>query len=68
MILTQSILIKDEDDEPLLDLTKSYFIETSLHGLKYLTEAKRKSVERFFWMIAIVISWVFAGYMIYKVK
>ncbi len=41
--------------------------ETSLHGLKYITESLRHSVERIFWLVTIVVAWAFAGYLIYKV-
>ena len=30
---------------------KSYFAETSLHGLKYITEDDRHPVERILWVI-----------------
>ena len=42
-------------------------MDTTLHGLKYITERRRHVLERFFWIVTVVIAWIFAGYMIYKV-
>ena len=34
---------------------KSYFAETSLHGLKYITEDDRHPVERVLWIILFFV-------------
>ena len=49
---------------------KSYFAETSLHGLKYITEEDRHPVERILWIIlfalgvALEISFMVPGELI----
>lgn len=35
----------------LLKYVKSYFAETSLHGLKYITEDDRHPLERILWVV-----------------
>ena len=35
---------------------KSYFSETSLHGLKYITEDDRHTVERILWVILFTVA------------
>ena len=46
---------------------KSYFAETSLHGLKYITEDDRHPVERVLWVflffvgLALMITFMIPG-------
>ncbi len=49
------------------DITRKYFAETSIHGLKYIAEPGRHIVERIFWLVAVVSFAVTAGYLIYAV-
>ena len=47
---------------------KSYFAETSLHGLKYITEDDRHPVERILWIflffagVALMITFMIPGH------
>ena len=47
----------------------SDFTENStLHGVKYVGKRKRHWIERAFWVIAVLSSFLVCSYMIYKVK
>ena len=35
---------------------RSYFSETSLHGLKYITEDERHIIERIVWVVLFTVS------------
>ena len=41
-----------------------YLEQTTIHGLRYLSEGK-DLVEKFVWLIVVVISFSIAGYLIY---
>merc|ERR1739844_242910 len=58
---------KEEEDNPLVDIIKKYFIETSIHGPKYIFENKRHSCERLFWVFAVSIMASFGFYLIYQI-
>ena len=59
------------DDEDVsasaAEVGDKYMQETTLHGLKYITETRRHSLERLFWFVIIVIAWTCGAYMIYMV-
>ena len=55
-------------DNRFTDIVKKYFIETSIHGLKYICENKRHAVERIFWFIAVLTLTFCGGYLIYQVR
>lgn len=42
--------------------------ETTLHGLKFITESRRSLFERAFWGIAVFVSWAAAAGMISQVR
>ena len=42
--------------------------ETSIHGLKYICEAKTKPMEKAFWIIAVFLSLVMAITLCYGVS
>ncbi len=67
----RSILDDDSDDEgmsgDLTDVGDRYMRDTTLHGLKYITEGRRHSAERIFWFVICAIAWLFAAYFSYKV-
>ena len=52
----------------LKKLTRKYFEETSIHGLKYILEHKRNVIERIFWILATLSLWTFGIYLIYGVS
>ena len=52
----------------LKKLTRKYFEETSIHGLKYILERKRNVIERIFWTLATLSLWTFGIYLIYGVS
>ena len=56
-----------EEDNKCVDIIKKYFVETSIHGLKYIFEGGRHLVERIFWCIAVLILWCCAIGLIYQV-
>ena len=56
------------EDNRFTDIVKKYFIETSIHGLKYICENKRHAVERIFWFIAVLTLTFCGGYLIYQVR
>ena len=56
-----------EDDNKCVDIIKKYFVETSIHGLKYIFEGRRHLVERIFWCIAVLTLWCCAIGLIYQV-
>ena len=51
----------------IFEVARKYFEETSIHGLKYITEPNRTLVERVCWVIFITVSCCVAGYLIYSV-
>ena len=51
----------------IIEVARKYFEETSIHGLKYITEPNRTLVERVCWLIFITVSCCVAGYLIYSV-
>ena len=57
---------KDEENK-VIEILKKYFIETSIHGLKYIFEGGRHISERIFWIIAELFLWIFCFYLIYAV-
>ena len=57
----------EERDNKCVDIIKKYFIETSIHGLKYIFENKRHFTERIFWIIACCIMWSSGFYLIHQV-
>jgi hypothetical protein len=59
---------EDEEDSKVVDIIKKYFIETSIHGPKYIFENKRHSCERLFWVFAVSIMASFGFYLIYQVN
>ena len=50
---------KENFGKHLKKLTRKYFAETSIHGLKYILEYKRNVVERIFWILATLSLWTF---------
>ena len=56
-----------DEESRVIEIIKKYFIETSIHGLKYIFEAGRHFTERTFWVIAVLFLWVFCFYLIYEV-
>ena len=57
---------KDEESR-VIEIIKKYFIETTIHGLKYIFETGRHFSERIFWVIAVLLLWTFCFYLIYEV-
>ena len=49
-------------------IVQKYFIETSIHGLKYIFESKRHIAERIFWIIAVITLASCGGYLIFQVR
>ena len=47
-----------------LRYTIDYLQQSTIHGLRYLSEGK--CLEKFGWLIVIIVSSSFAGYMIYQ--
>ena len=47
-----------------LSYTIDYLQQSTIHGLRYLSEGK--CLEKFGWLIVIIVSSSFAGYMIYQ--
>ena len=45
-----------------LDHTRNYLEQSTIHGLRYLSEGK--IFEKLIWLIIIIVSSSFAGYMI----
>ena len=58
----------DRDDEnKVIEILKKYFIETSIHGLKYIFEGGRHGSERLFWIISELFMFILCFYLIYLV-
>ena len=70
--LTRIKKFADDDEKNIenkfIEIIKKYFVETSLHGLKYIFESKRHFIERLFWFIACLVLWVFCFYLVYEVR
>ena len=70
--LTRIKKFADDDEKNIenkfIEIIKKYFVETSLHGLKYIFESKRHLIERLFWFIASLVLWVFCFYLVYEVR
>ena len=60
--------MEPEEDNKCVDIIKKYFIETSIHGLKYIFEGGRHFFERLFWCIAVLTLWCCAIALIYQVS
>ena len=58
---------EDEEDNKLVDIIKKYFVETSIHGPKYIFENKRHSFERLFWIVAVTFMASCGFFLIYQV-
>ena len=54
---------KDEENK-VIEILKKYFIETSIHGLKYIFEGGRHTSERIFWIIAELFLLIFCFYLL----
>lgn len=48
----------------LHDTLKEYMENSSLHGVKFLIDANISFVERLFWLLAIILSWVGSCFLI----
>ena len=59
---------EDEEDNKLVDIIKKYFIETTIHGPKYIFENKRHSFERLFWVVAVSFMASCGFFLIYQVS
>ncbi len=59
---------ENDVDNKLVDIIKKYFVETSIHGLKYIFEVGRFFVERLYWIIACITLWSIGFYLIYQVS
>ena len=66
-IIPEEIMSEPEKDNIYVDTLKKYFVETSIHGLKYIYESKRRVVERLFWLISVIIMTISAAFLIYEV-
>ena len=67
--LSSPMLDPDEDkNNKLVDIIKKYFIETSIHGFKYIFENGRHVFERLFWLIAVSVMASCGFYLIYQVS
>lgn len=62
--------LPDESAESrhLRPIASAFMRETSLHGLKYITESNRHISERVFWLVATVLSWGMATVFVYLVS
>lgn len=47
-----------------LDILKEYMENSSLHGVKFLIDDKISFIERLFWLISIILSWVGSGFLV----
>ena len=66
--LSMTPSLKDEeDDNKCVDIIKKYFVETSIHGLKYIYESGRHIIERLFWVLSFLFMATSAVYLIYQV-
>ena len=65
---SQMLVLDDDNDNKLVDIIKKYFIETSIHGFKYIFENGRHVFERLFWLIAVSVMASCGFYLIYQVS
>ncbi len=63
----KGLKINDDPKPHRVNVTEKYMSEATIHGLKYITEPKRHWIERLFWFVACVFSWVICIYMIRKI-
>jgi hypothetical protein len=47
--------------------TQSYFRESSIHGFRYIVNRRLHNIEKIQWIIALVISFVCCGLLIFKI-
>ena len=50
-----------------MTIIKEYNENTSIHGLKYITENGRYAMERVFWCIIVFLAVVFGTYLTSKI-
>lgn len=48
----------------IIDILKEYSENSSLHGVKFLIDSQISIIERSFWAISIVLSWVGSAFLI----
>lgn len=46
---------------------KAYFEKSSIDGIAYIVRRDRHSIEKIFWIVALIISFVCCGFMIYEI-
>ena len=65
---SQMLVLDNDNDNKLVEIIKKYFIETSIHGFKYIFENGRHVFERLFWLIAVSVMASCGFYLIYQVS
>jgi hypothetical protein len=46
------------------EILKDYFANSTLHGVKFITDSQYHVVERILWVFFVIISWVASGFLI----
>ena len=59
---------KESKSDKLHQIWLKYMGETTIHGLKYICEEKRKPMEKVFWILAVLMSLVLAISFCYGVS
>jgi hypothetical protein len=47
--------------------TESYFRESSIHGFRYMVKRKLHIIEKILWIVALLISFVCCGLLIFEI-
>lgn len=48
----------------LLNILKEYMENSSLHGVKFLIDDEISFIERLFWLVSIILSWIGSAFLI----
>jgi hypothetical protein len=46
---------------------RTYFSESSIHGFRYIVDSDLRIIEKLLWTVALVISVVCCGFLIFKI-
>jgi Amiloride-sensitive sodium channel len=46
---------------------KVYCAESSIHGIPYIVNRKLSLFEKFLWIVAVIVSFICCGFMIFKI-
>ena len=62
----EKVDLNEKENEKLSVLVNEYCENTTIHGIKYVNDVKKKKFERFLWTLIIFVSICGCGYLVYN--